>query len=174
MIYRLVFTLIFSFFTQVGWSLNYTECSYQAIQRLDLDSDKFVERHNYYRQKLGIAAVKWNEELAEYAAQWAKRLALRCELKHRSTHEYGENIYYFSGKADEFQVVDYWAEEEKYFNHKKPIYDKKRGKLYGHYSQVIWANSTDIGAAAYQCKNGGQIWVCNYNPPGNWIGKRVY
>lgn len=149
-------------------------CSQLAITRIEVDGDRMVDRHNHYRKKLGIAPVKWSEELAEYAASWAKRLALKCELKHRSTHEYGENIYWFSASADEYQVVDYWAEEEKYFNHKKPFYEKRKGELYGHYSQMIWAKSTEIGAAAYHCKNGGQIWVCNYNPPGNWIGKRVY
>lgn len=174
MLYRVIFTLGFSIMVFSGFAMNFEECSHLGIERLDINEDRFVDRHNFYRKKLGINKVKWNQDLAEYAAKWAKRLALRCELKHRSSGEYGENIYYFSGKADEYQVVDYWAEEEVYFNHKNPVYDKRKGKLYGHYSQLIWAKSTEIGAAAYQCKNGGQIWVCNYNPPGNWIGKRVY
>lgn len=79
-----------------------------------------------------------------------------------------------SGKADENRVVDKWAEEEKYFNHKKRTYERGTGRKYGHYSQVIWRDTKLIGAGVATCRNGSQIWVCNYDPPGNYIGEKVY
>ena len=72
------------------------------------------------------------------------------------------------------QVVDLWASEEEFFNHKKRKYRFKEGQKYGHYSQIIWAKTTKIGAAVRLCKDGSQIWVCNYDPPGNYIDEEVY
>ena len=155
---------------------SYTVVYYVPSQSntVEVNKEKFVERHNYYRQKVGVAPVEWSDELAKYADSWAKRLALKCQLQHRKKQKYGENIYMHSRLSKEYDVVDLWASEEKYFNHKKPFYDKVKGRKYGHYSQIIWAKTTKIGAAVRTCQGGGQIWVCNYDPPGNYIGRRVY
>lgn len=142
-------------------------------QKNDLNIEKFLERHNYYRSQLKIPDVEWSVQLAVYAQEWANKLAKNCQLQHRSTNIYGENIYMNSGKVDEYVVVDKWASEQQYFNHKNPVY-QKGGFKYGHYSQVIWKETKFIGAAFATCKNGSQIWVCNYDPPGNMIGSRVY
>jgi pathogenesis-related protein 1 len=139
-----------------------------------LDKDKFLERHNLYRSQLGIPSLVWSDEIADYAQLWADRLAKTCDMQHRKTHQYGENIYWTSGTADEIMVVDRWAAEQKYFDHKVKTYIKGIGRKHGHYSQIIWAKSTHIGAAVANCKGGGQIWVCNYDPPGNYIGQQVY
>jgi len=139
-----------------------------------LDKEKFVERHNYYRKKVGVPPVEWSDELAVYADGWAKRLAQRCQLQHRKTHKYGENICKYPSGGNEYKVVDLWASEEQYFNHKKRTYRLKGGEKYGHYSQIIWAKTTKIGAAVRMCKDGSQIWVCNYDPPGNYIDAKVY
>lgn len=139
-----------------------------------LDIHTFVDRHNYYRTQLGIPTVEWSNEIADYAKLWAERLATTCDMQHRKSHQYGENIYWTSGTANEVIVVDKWASEKDLFNHNKRIYEKGIGKKYGHYTQVIWKHTTKIGAAVVNCKGGGQIWVCNYDPPGNYIGQEVY
>lgn len=136
-----------------------------------IDINKFVERHNYYRRMVGVPAVKWSDDLAAVAQKWANRLALKCDLDH-SKNEYGENIYWHSSGTIEETVVDSWADEKRVFKERKHIY--RSGKGYGHYTQIIWKKTTHIGAAVKNCKGGGQIWVCNYNPRGNWIGEKVY
>jgi len=40
----------------------------------------------------------------------------------------------------------------------------------GHYTQVIWKNTTEVGCGVAR-SNQGEIWVCNYNPPGNYQGQ---
>ena len=139
-----------------------------------LDIKTFVDRHNYYRTQLGIPKLEWSNEIADYAKLWAERLAQTCDMQHRKTHQYGENIYWTSGSVDELTVVDRWASEKEFFDHKKKIYEKGVGRKYGHYTQVIWKHTTKIGAAMVNCPGGGQIWVCNYDPPGNYIGQEVY
>jgi len=136
-----------------------------------INIEKFVSRHNYYRRMVKVPDVKWSEELAAVAQKWANRIAIRCELKH-SKSDFGENIYWHSNMTREEVVVDSWAKEKELFKERKHIY--KSGKGYGHYTQIIWKETTHIGAAVKNCRGGGQIWVCNYNPRGNWIGEKVY
>ncbi|MEO9532073.1 MAG: CAP domain-containing protein [Crocinitomicaceae bacterium] len=170
--------LIFIFSVLIMFGLG---CSFQIAVYIPaqpgapiIDKKAFVDRHNYYRKKVGVPPVVWDDDLAAYADKWAQRLALKCEMKHRSKDNYGENIYWHSGESNEVKVVDKWAAEEKYFNHNDLFYRKGKSSKYGHYSQIIWRKTKRIGAAVRTCKNGGQIWVCNYDPPGNYVNQKIY
>jgi hypothetical protein len=44
-------------------------------------------------------------------------------------------------------------------------------KISGHFSQMVWKNSTELGIARARDQNGKVIVVANYNPPGNYIGQ---
>jgi len=147
-------------------------CSSVIEGQTSLNKQQLLERHNYYREQVNVPPLKWSEKLAKYAQEWADKLAKKCELKHRTEDKFGENIYWSSGEVNAENVVNFWAKEEKYFNHRRPIY--KYGKGYGHYTQMIWKDTKFVGAAVANCKNGGQIWVCNYDPAGNWEDERVY
>ncbi|WP_343074945.1 CAP domain-containing protein [sulfur-oxidizing endosymbiont of Gigantopelta aegis] len=37
----------------------------------------------------------------------------------------------------------------------------------GHYTQVIWHTTQQLGCAAIACKDKSQIWLCEYAPAGN-------
>ncbi|EFJ45286.1 hypothetical protein VOLCADRAFT_94353 [Volvox carteri f. nagariensis] len=41
----------------------------------------------------------------------------------------------------------------------------------GHFTQVIWKASTDLGCAVATCNGGQQFQVCRYSPPGNVQGQ---
>jgi|SRR5688572_10034787 len=138
-----------------------------------IDTTTFVARHNYYRGQVGAPDIHWSTALATYAQTWANKLAKTCDLQH-SNGKYGENIYWSSSSADETGVVDYWASEKQYFNHQNPTYIRGKSAKSGHYSQVIWAKSTLLGAGVANCRGGGQIWVCVYDPPGNMLGEKAY
>jgi hypothetical protein len=155
----------------------------QEITTADISNNDMakamVERHNYWRSSLGIRPVTWSDELAKYAQEWANELAKRgCAFEHRPydgkwEQRYGENIFMVSGRGVTPQeVVDDWAEERKDFDYKT---QECKGEWYvcGHYTQIIWENSTQIGCAMVKC-NGQEIWVCNYNPPGNYTGEKPY
>lgn len=156
----------------IGESDNSANTTLQS-SKTKVDTTVFVERHNYYRSKVGSPPIKWNDSLAMFAQSWADHLAKTCDFEH-SDADYGENIYWSSAPADEIKVVDKWASEEKYFNHNDPTYYRNTSSKSGHYSQVIWAKSTELGAGYANCKNGSQIWVCVYNPAGNMIGEKAY
>jgi pathogenesis-related protein 1 len=47
----------------------------------------------------------------------------------------------------------------------------------GHYTQVVWRNTQRVGCGYSTCQSQGytfEIWVCNYDPPGNFIGQTPY
>jgi hypothetical protein len=44
-------------------------------------------------------------------------------------------------------------------------------KISGHFSQMVWKNSTELGIGRARDQNGKVFIVANYNPPGNYIGQ---
>ena len=75
----------------------------------------------------------------------------------------------------EQEVVDYWAIERKHFDKQgNRHFVLGHDKVYGHYTQIVWAATTHVGAARQVCSNGKEIWVCVYNPAGNIVGEDVY
>jgi hypothetical protein len=47
----------------------------------------------------------------------------------------------------------------------------------GHYTQVVWRDTMQVGCGVANCTTGGttrSYWVCNYDPPGNYLGQYHY
>ena len=44
----------------------------------------------------------------------------------------------------------------------------------GHYTQIIWRNTLTVGCGGALGSDGLYRFVCNYSPPGNYIGETVY
>ena len=130
---------------------------------------ELVDRHNYYRTKAGAPPVVWSDKIADEAYIWAKKIAKMDKMVHSNT-DYGENIYVSTEAPDLSEVVDLWASEQKYYHGEKISYDNYH--LFGHYTQIIWAKTTEIGCAEAVSKSGKHYWVCQYNPPGNYIGQK--
>ena len=145
----------------------------KEVKRVPIDEKAMLDRHNYYRDQVGVAPLEWSDDLADYAQEWANKLSKNCDMYH-STGPYGENIFWTSGKASETAVVDNWADEKRYFNHRTPVYRARNGNRYGHYTQIIWSETTHVGGAYQKCRHGGEIWVCSYNPHGNIIGEKAF
>lgn len=145
-----------------------------AKKPLKVNAKKMLDRHNHYREALGVAPMNWSEDLTSHAQFWADSLAISCAFEHQDGH-YGENIFWTTIKnKDEKDVVDYWAREKKYVDEKNLIYDGEESKKYRHYSQIVWEKTTSMGAARQRCPNGDEIWVCVYSPKGNIHGEQIY
>lgn len=137
-----------------------------------------TDRHNHWRNKVGVKPLTWSKELEDFAQKWANELARRgCDMEHRPNggpwdgSKYGENIYWSDGmKNNGDNVVDEWASEIQYFDTKT---GKCKGGVCGHYTQVVWSNTTQVGCGMAKCGS-QEIWVCNYSPPGNYIGQKPY
>lgn len=133
-------------------------------------SKQFVAAHNSARSKVGVPTVVWSEKLAAYAQQWANTLITSGRFEHRRRPAYGENLFEIEGaRATPAEVVRSWVEEVRDYDYRA---NTCHG-MCGHYTQVVWRNTKAIGCAVARTP-GREVWVCNYDPPGNFIGERPY
>ncbi|MGW8161696.1 MAG: pathogenesis-related family 1 protein [Desulfobulbales bacterium] len=149
-----------------------------------------TDAHNRVRAELGLPPVAWSDELAQYAQEWTEYLIAEngCRVKHhrqpgKPSHPYGENIYWASavemstGEREVQQitpqhVVNEWVSEVQYYDYKSN--NCRIGRSCGHYTQVVWKNTRHIGCGVAVCADKSQVWVCNYDPPGNYVGEKPY
>ncbi|KAG1348128.1 Pathogenesis-related protein 1 [Cocos nucifera] len=134
--------------------------------------EDFVSAHNSARAAVGVGPVSWNDTVAAYAQDYAKQRAGDCQLVH-SDGPYGENL--FGGSGADYTAADAvnsWVSEKQYYDYSSNTCAE--GQVCGHYTQVVWRDSTNIGCARVVCNNGGIFITCNYYPPGNYLGQRPY
>lgn len=136
-----------------------------------VDPAAMLAAHNQWRAKTGVPDLVWSPKLAAAAQSWADRLAgADCWLKH-SGSSYGENLYTDKAPGISPQtVVDAWGREIRFYNYA----DNSCSSVCGHYTQVVWRNSKELGCARAVCGDGAEIWVCNYSPAGNIVGRKPY
>lgn len=144
----------------------------------------FLELHNQYRHEVGVDSLIWSNRLAEYAMEWAEVLATEhdCNIRHRPrsgkyTQRFGENIYIMQGKEPEIKdAMKSWGEKEKQHYNGEAIGNVKSNVPTGHYTQIVWQSTKKVGCARVRCNKSREtfIWVCNYDPPGNWVGQKPY
>jgi uncharacterized protein YkwD len=126
--------------------------------------------HNAARERVKVASLTWSDKLAQRAEAWADVLLTRKQFAHSPKSPYGENLFEIEGAAaSSSEVVREWASESRDYEYAS---NKCRG-VCGHYTQIIWATTKEVGCAVARDSH-REVWVCNYNPPGNWIGKRPY
>ncbi len=129
--------------------------------------------HNRVRADVGVGPLRWSEQLARYAQAWADHLAgSTCRITHRAQNEYGENL--FQGTAGFYGAVDAakaWESEKKDYG--GGVLTQSSVRLIGHYTQMVWRDTASVGCGQAQC-NQTLIVACNYDPPGNYLGRRPY
>ncbi|CAI0448724.1 unnamed protein product [Linum tenue] len=133
----------------------------------------YLNTHNGARAAVGVGPVTWDGRVAAYAQSYAnQRAAADCSLVH-SDGPYGENIAWGSGQLTGIDAVRMWGSEWVDYDYNSNTCAP--GRDCGHYTQIVWRSTTTIGCAKATCSGGrGTFVICNYNPPGNWIGQRPY
>lgn len=131
--------------------------------------------HNLARSKPGVPSLVWSNKLALLAQKWADTLAATGEYKMEAIQGiYGQNIAY-AGPPGRFKggfIVESWAAEVRNFDYEKNACVNPSLKCY-HYTQVVWRSSKYVGCATARDAQ-RDIWVCDYDPPGNEMGVRPY
>lgn len=159
---------------------------------LSIDKTKVLASHNAIRQRLGVPPLQWSANLESLSADWANFLVSEagCSVRRRGSvglpahkNGVGENIQMYEpqrwddgrvevASVDEDAVVVAWARQAldySYTSNKCAV-----NKECGNYTQVVWRDSQVLGCAAASCPGKEQIWVCNYDPPGNFLGQKPY
>jgi pathogenesis-related protein 1 len=133
----------------------------------------FLTPHNAARSKVGVAALKWNANLAAYALSFATSQRSKCLPLTHSGGPFGENLFWGSGKAwTPNDAVTSWVGEGTDYHYSTNTCTP--GKVCGHYTQVVWRATTDVGCASALCSDNSIYIICSYNPPGNYVGQRPY
>ena len=129
--------------------------------------------HNAPRRALGLPPLQWSTQAAELAQGWARHLqADHCRMYHSGTAGVGENLAWASGQhLSVAQVVAMWVDEARDYDLARNAC--RAGAMCGHYTQVVWRSTRFVGCAMARCAD-AEIWVCNYSPPGNYVGQRPY
>jgi len=141
-----------------------------------------LDLHNALRANATPAAVpalaplQWNAGVATVAQAYADR----CLWTHSGTSGLGENLYARSGWSDaETAAVTSWGGEQIHYNH--ATNNCASGRQCGHYTQIVWRSTNELGCGIRRCSSGSPwgsgAWtfvVCNYRPPGNYVGQRPY
>jgi len=135
----------------------------------------------------------WNDQLAEVAQAWAEQCPKThdhpmnrriCDGDYKNT---GQNIFNNLGHADKHmweKAVQFWYDEVEYMpNTDVDTYQApSSGKMIGHYTQVVWAKTYEVGCGAIYYtieKNGvkypnSKKYICNYGPAGNYNKATIY
>ena len=153
--------------------------------------NEYVTAHNNARSTVNPRAatplqhLAWSDDLATQAGQWASQ----CTFGHSGRPGVGENIYITTNPSsapinlNPQQPVQSWDDEKQYYDYNNNTCEP--GKMCGHYTQIVWEDSQNVGCAVQNCpvlKNnpftqqypGYTLAVCQYTPPGNMNNERPY
>ena len=127
-----------------------------------------LNMHNQYRAQHGAEPLTVSEDLNKIAQDYANHIAKINQMVH-SQNKYngenlGENIYWSFGKPIEgADMTTSWYNEIKDYNFNNPGFTNNTG----HFTQVVWKGSKQVGFGYAQSSNGGHFGVANYYPAGN-------
>ncbi|KAK3366368.1 CAP domain-containing protein [Podospora didyma] len=146
--------------------------------------------HNVHRANHSAPAVTWGQTYADFAATVAKSCRFAHDLSPGGGGD-GQNIAMYAGTdaakdnathAGKGGIGDGWYNGEITFypsgDYGKDNPNMSKFENWGHFSQMVWKGTKQIGCATQFCPKGSQLnkdmdgWftVCNYFPPGNMGG----
>jgi len=164
----------------------------------DEDKNIIVDLHNQLRSRVALGLeqrgrpgpqksaanmmqLTWDDELANIAQRWADQ----CTFGHdgeRSVSRFavGQNVHEQSLFND--KPFDYKSAIESWYSEVGKV-DKNLAEFYrfnsgtGHYTQIVWGETTKIGCGAITYKRDSffrKSLVCNYGKAGNFINTPMY
>jgi pathogenesis-related protein 1 len=133
-------------------------------------ADEIIKAHNSIRSRLNLPPLVWSDKIAAVAQQWAETLSERNQFIHRPKSIYGENLFEIDGaRSSPTQVVSQWASEARDYDYAS----NRCNRVCGHYTQIVWRGTRELGCGVALGPR-REIWVCDYSPPGNVIGRRPF
>jgi hypothetical protein len=149
---------------------------------------------NGERAAVGVPPLVWSDKLAADSQTWAEHLATLNKAVHATDAErgpFGETLAVWThgcGLSSLVPPLDYtkgvcpgdtlrtmvmsWVNEKTLYHGE--ILTSTNFLIWGHYTQVVWRTTTEIGCGMATGSNGNDYLVCQYTPPGNIIGQPPY
>ncbi|KAI8486138.1 Peptidase inhibitor 16 [Branchiostoma belcheri] len=129
--------------------------------------DAILYEHNEFRKSVQPTAADmeymvWNEKLAAIAQDWADQCVYTQNIRREER---------FKGPYRAGEETKRWFEEGQKYSYTTDTCTDKRC---GHYTQVVWAKSREIGCGVKKCDilqglgwRNSYVIVCDYSPRGN-------
>lgn len=126
--------------------------------------------HNLERAKVGAPPLVWSDKLERQSHTWAKKLARKDRMIHKAGDLKTENLAYGT-RMDASTATQMWLSEKSKYSGQAIGEGNVDFHQYGHYTQMIWADSREIGYGI--ASNGKHTYVvANYYPAGNYRGQK--
>ena len=130
-----------------------------------------LDAHNAYRRKHHVGPLKLNKDICVIAQNYAEKLANEIgHLKHSENcyHDdiLGENLHYCEG----MEVTGKKKKKNWYGENRKHNYSGDWIEGTGHFTQIVWKETTEVGFGKCENKRGRIFVVGNYYPAGNVLG----
>jgi hypothetical protein len=142
------------------------------------DEKIILDRHNYFRRErvkvdkaTNMRLMQWHDGIAKTASDWANV----CKWEHGWVRPFPESVTYENlgqnlwkgSRLNPEGSVNAWHSEIDYYTYTTRAC--QQGKMCGHYTQVTWSTSYEMGCGYKKCET-FTIIACNYGPPGNYKG----
>ncbi|XP_070573550.1 Golgi-associated plant pathogenesis-related protein 1-like [Ptychodera flava] len=152
-----------------NWMQQYStangQCPVPSQSKLGEDATSFdsqmLEAHNYFRCLHGSPSMTTTAEMKTRATTAVGNSAVTGSLQYTFR---GQNLAMISmpiADATGFGLTKLWYNEIKEYN-----YDDFTHSA-GHFTQVVWSASVNLGCAHAEDINGNTQVTCVYDPPGN-------
>jgi len=131
-----------------------------------------LDTHNKYRRKHHVGNLVLSKDLCNIAQKYAETMARTGNFAH-SRGKYngknmGENLFACYGiKITGKMMTDDWYNEVSQYNFNNPGFVSGTG----HFTQVVWKGSREVGFGFAQARDGYYYGVANYYPAGNYLNE---
>ncbi|XP_053380224.1 Golgi-associated plant pathogenesis-related protein 1-like [Mercenaria mercenaria] len=141
--------------------------------------DDAVKVHNELRAKHGASKLKHAKDLSDYAQKWVENLAAKNAFQHVCLR--GKELVkifaangHHQGLITQVLVARREACEQWYSEISKHDFSSEPRTLRsGHFTQMVWKGSKEMGIGKAKTSGGKVIVVANYRPAGNLVGSFV-
>ena len=145
------------------------------MQALQLE---IVTIHNFYRSEVtgaNITGLTYSLSVEAGSQAYANYLAANLLFQH-STTPFGENLWMGPVGKSPTNMISAFGNEKQYFKYGifPDVSTTGDWRDVGHYTQIIWRDTIEVGCAGALGSDGRYRYVCRYNPPGNYYGRLVY
>jgi len=126
----------------------------------------FVAELNSIRSDHQVKALEHSKDLQKAAQKWADHLAKQDKPENSSEQDQGECLFSYSGPSFELKTaLKVWYGGKEKYDFNNPGF--KPGS--GNFTQLVWADSKEMGIAASEAKSGKIYVVARFKPSGNII-----
>ena len=139
--------------------------------------------HNQERALVGVPPLTWSDKLAAGAQTWANQVETTGEFAHSyccgAFKDYGEALVgiYNTTSAGIVEGQARMIEEKNDPGyHGGPFQSIGPNGAPGHYTQMVWRTTTEVGCATASSSDALEfaVLVCQYTPVGNIVGQPAY